>query len=244
MKEKEEQMMNRPYVICHMLGSLDGKINGPFMAEESTRQLSSQYGKIRKEMQADAWLFGATTTKEFLGYRKPVLKNDTSVPGGDFIADDHAELYYISVDVEGGIGWESGYFDKSGSTSHVIEILTGTTPDSFKAYLRERGVSYIIAGSDALDCRLAMEKLYQLFDIKKVAICGGGQVNWSFLQAGVVDELSLLLAPVTDGSSGSASVFSRFSSDSDTISVEFSLEQVQKIGDNGLHLIYKVKNAK
>jgi riboflavin biosynthesis pyrimidine reductase len=91
---------------------------------------------------------------------------------------------------------------------------------------------------------MAMVKLYQLFDIKKIAICGGGLVNFSFLQAGMVDELSLLLAPVTDGSSGSAAVFSKNSSDSDTIPVEFSLERVQKIEDNGLHLIYKAKNAK
>ncbi|MDO4338071.1 MAG: hypothetical protein Q4C91_08305 [Eubacteriales bacterium] len=27
--------MNRPYVICHILSSLDGKINGPFMAAEA-----------------------------------------------------------------------------------------------------------------------------------------------------------------------------------------------------------------
>jgi riboflavin biosynthesis pyrimidine reductase len=214
------------------------------MAEESTRLISSQYGKIRKEMQADAWLFGATTTKEFLGYRRPVLKNDVSVSSGDFIVDGHEKRYYISVDTEGEVGWESGIYDKGGSKLHVIEILTETTPDSYKAYLREKGVSYIIAGSDALDCKMAMVKLYQLFDIKKIAICGGGLVNFSFLQAGMVDELSLLLAPVTDGSSGSAAVFSKNSSDSDTIPVEFSLERVQKIEDNGLHLIYKAKNAK
>jgi riboflavin biosynthesis pyrimidine reductase len=227
-----------------MLSSLDGKINGPFMAEESTRLLSSRYSTIRNEMQADAWLFGATTTQEFLGYRKPVLKNNTSVPSGDFIADDRAELYYISVDIEGEAGWETGYFDKCGRTSHVIEILTETTPDSYKAYLREIGVSYIIAGSEALDCKTAMVKLHQLFTIKKIAICGGGLVNYSFLRAGMVDELSLLLAPVTDGSSGSAAVFSKISSAPDAVPVEFTLEQVQKIGDDGVHLIYKARNAK
>lgn len=43
--------------------------------------------------------------------------------------------------------------------------------------------------------------------MEKVLICGGGMVNWSFLQAGVIDELSLLLAPVTDGDVGKASFF-------------------------------------
>nr|WP_275955323.1 hypothetical protein [Mediterraneibacter glycyrrhizinilyticus] len=27
--------MKRPYVICHILSSLDGKINGPFMGTET-----------------------------------------------------------------------------------------------------------------------------------------------------------------------------------------------------------------
>jgi hypothetical protein len=102
--------MNRPYVICHILSSLDGKINGPFMAEESTMELSSQYGKIREGMQADAWLFGATTTKEFLAYRKPELKSGASVPEGDFVAEENAKLYYLSVDTEGEIGWKSGTY--------------------------------------------------------------------------------------------------------------------------------------
>lgn len=30
--------MNRSYVICHTLGSLDGKINGPFMATNAVKQ--------------------------------------------------------------------------------------------------------------------------------------------------------------------------------------------------------------
>jgi riboflavin biosynthesis pyrimidine reductase len=54
----------------------------------------------------------------------------------------------------------------------------------------------------------------------------------------VVDELSLLLAPVTDGGSGSASIFTRFSDSEEAVPVTLSLEQVQKIGEGGLHLVY------
>ena len=57
--------MNRPYVICHILSSLDGKINGPFMTAGTTKSLGGEYGKIRTEMNADAWLYGTTIVKEF-----------------------------------------------------------------------------------------------------------------------------------------------------------------------------------
>ena len=237
--------MERPYVICHILSSLDGKINGPFMETEAVGELGAEYGKDRTKMDADAWLYGTTTTKEFTGFRKPVLENVSEVPDGDYIADNRAELYYISVDVDGEIGWESGIFRNKGrAPAHVIEILTASTQAAYKAYLRKTGVSYIIAGEKKLDCETAMKKLYELFHIEKVLICGGGVVNWSFLQAGMVDELSLFLAPVTDGSSGTASIFTQIPLLTEGKPVEFLLRETEKIGDGGLRLNYQVKNRK
>ena len=236
--------MKRPYVICHILSSLDGKINGPFMGTGSAAGLAGTYASLRSGMNADAWLYGTSATKEFTDHVRPVLEDGSSVPDGDFVADDQAELYYVSVDTEGEIGWESGTFANRGRTpAHVIEVLTDSTSASYKAYLRKRGVSYILAGRDSLDCRLAAEKLYRLFHIKKLLICGGGVVNWSFLQAGVIDELSLLLAPVTDGSRGSASLFTQLSYLNERSPVEFTLKTVEKTGDNGVYLNYLAENA-
>lgn len=234
--------MKRPYVICHILSSLDGKINGPFMGTESTAALGAEYGKLWKKINADAWLYGTNTTKEFTDFRKPVLEKVSEVPEGDFIADKQAELYYISVDVNGEIGWESGTFINKGRTpAHVVEVLTASTPAAYKAYLRKKGVSYIIAGKENLDCKMVMEKLYEIFHIEKLLICGGGMVNWSFLQAGMIDELSLLLAPVTDGNSGAASLFTQTSFSAKGKPVEFKLKDMEKIGDGGIYLDYVVK---
>lgn len=126
----------------------------------------------------------------------------------------------------------------------MIEILTDSTSAAYKAYLRKTGVSYVIAGEKRLDCETAMKKLYELFHIDKVLICGGGIVNWSFLQAGMVDELSLFLAPVTDGSSGAASLFIQIPSLTEGKPVEFLLREVEKIGDGGLRLNYQAQNRK
>ena len=237
--------MERPYVICHILSSLDGKINGSFMGTEAVGELSAEYGNCRTKMNADAWLYGTTTTKEFTGFRKPILENVSEVPDGDYIADNRADLYYISVDVDGEIGWESGIFRNKGRASaHVIEILTASTSAAYKDYLRKVGVSYIIAGEKTLDCELAMKKLYDLFHIEKVLICGGGIVNWSFLQTGMIDELSLFLAPVTDGSSGVASLFTQLPHLTEGKPVEFLLIEMEKIGGGGLRLNYQAKNRK
>ena len=237
--------MNRPYVICHILSSLDGKINGPFMAAEVTGMLGKEYGRIRTEMNADAWLYGTTTVNEFLNFRKPVLEEKTCVPEGDFIAGDETTPYFVALDAKGELGWESGRFANKGrAEAHVIEILTEAASMSYRAYLRKCGVSYILAGKTELDCEMAMEKLHRLFHIERLLICGGGAVDWTFLQAGMVDELSLVLSPVTDGSSGTASVFTQIPSLSEGKPVEFDLKAVERIGDGGLYLNYLAKNAK
>ena len=167
------------------------------------------------------------------------------MPEGDFVANDKADQYFVSVDVDGEIGWESGTFcNKGRAPAHVIEVLTASTPAAYKACLRKTGVSYIIAGEEKLDCETAMKKLYELFHIEKLLICGGGMVNWSFLQAGVVDELSLFLAPVTDGGLGSASVFTQIPSLTEGKPVEFLLREAEQLGDGGLRLNYQPKNRK
>lgn len=243
--EGRKDYMERPYVICHILSSLDGKIAGPFMRTEAAGALGAEYGKYCTGMNADAWLYGTTTTKEFTDFRRPVLENVDEVPEGDFIVDDRAELYYISVDVDGEIGWESGIFRNKGrAPAHVVEVLTASTPAAYKAYLRKTGVSYIIAGEERLNCGAAMKKLYELFHIEKLLICGGGIVNWSFLQAGMVDELSLFLAPVTDGGLGTASLFTQIPSLAEGEPVEFLLKEVEKTGDGGLRLNYQAKNRR
>ena len=235
--------MDRPYVVCHILSALDGKISGDYAGMAVTRLASEEYGRIRTEYNAQAWLYGTTTTKEFTGYRKPDLKPYyDDIPDGDYIAETQLKFYYVSLDTEGEIGWDSGVFHKSGRPdAHVIEILTNNTPVTYRAYLREKGVSYIIAGEDSLDCRKAVEKLKQLFDIDTLLICGGGTVNWSFVQQGVVDELSLLLAPAADGSSSTPTIFEQSKFLKTSKPVEFKLKNVEQLKDSTVRLTYLVK---
>lgn len=237
--------MNRPYVICHILCSLDGKINGPFMETETVRNLGGEYGRIRMEMNADAWLYGTTTVKEFLNFKEPVFEENASAPEGDFVAGDETKPYFVALDTKGELGWESGRFANKGrSEAHVIEILTEAAPLSYRAYLRKRGVSYILAGKTALDCEMAVEKLRRLFGIETLLICGGGAADWTFLQAGMVDELSLVLAPVTDGSIGTASLFTQIPEVCTGNPVVFDLKNVEQVGSGGLHLCYISRNAR
>jgi riboflavin biosynthesis pyrimidine reductase len=85
--------------------------------------------------------------------------------------------------------------------------LTEKVSSTYLEHLRSKKVSYIFGGKKELDLALVLEKLNKLFNIKKLRIDGGGHVNGSFLKAGLIDEFSLVLAPVADGTIGSPTVF-------------------------------------
>ncbi len=66
---------------------------------------------------------------------------------------------------------------------------------------------YLFAGEKTVDFALALAKLRALFGIERLLVEGGGRINGSMLRAGVIDELSLLLAPAVDGVSGTPALF-------------------------------------
>lgn len=238
--------MDRPRTIIHILSALDGKIIGPFMRTEAVRAVSEEYGRIRTKYHADAWLYGTVTTKEFTGYRRPELpkgsRNRAAGMAEDYIARQNAPLYYVSVDALGEIGWESGTYRRSGRPdAHVIEVLTGQAPAAYLSYLRERGVSYILAGEESLDCPTASRKLYQLFGIRTMLICGGGTVNWTFIQQGAADELSLVLVPAADGEPESVTVFEQSPLLQKSSPVQFKLMDVVRLKGDGIHLTYAIQ---
>ena len=78
-------------------------------------------------------------------------------------------------------------------------------------YLRARGISYIVAGKRNIDFKLALRRLRELFGIERMMLAGGGLINGALLDAGVIDELSVVVAPVIDGGDGAA-LFDRCSS--------------------------------
>lgn len=46
--------MDRPYMICHILSALGGKITGAFMEMKAARKASEEYAWIRSAYQAEA----------------------------------------------------------------------------------------------------------------------------------------------------------------------------------------------
>lgn len=234
----------RPYIVCHMMTAVDGKITGPFMSTSAADVVGGEYERTNESYQPQAWLCGRVTTDEnFTFYKQPDLEKDVAtVPEGDFVAVADAPMYYVSVDASGRISWETNtlhYADRP--AAHIIEVLTEKATNAYRAFLRKKGISYIVAGEKELNCTLASEKLLALFGIHTLMVSGGGFINGSFLAEGLIDELSLVIAPVTDCSSDTVTLFERMDYLPKLNPVEFELKDVEKLAGGGVWLKYSVK---
>lgn len=241
--------MNRPYIFCHMMTSLDGKIMGNYM--ETTEGAAAgdvfynlSFGK-NPYYKHQGWLSGRITTDDnFTFYEKPDLdENAAKVPEGDYIAKK-TDMYYVSIDPSGRLGWKSSTLTYIDTTAHVIEVLTEKATNAYKAFLRRLGIPYIIAGNDSLDYEQTLSKLKEQFGIENLMLGGGAALNWSFIQAGMCDEVSVVIAAVADGSVNTQTLFMTREGLSDDTPVGFKLQEAKVMDGNSIWLRYLVKNEK
>ncbi|ACL21935.1 RibD family protein [Desulfitobacterium hafniense] len=238
--------MSRPYIFCHMMTSLDGKIMGSYMDTPEGEAAGKAFYNIafgsNPHYQHQGWLSGRMTTDDnFTFYKPPVLDEEAPpVPEGDFVALPNAPMYYVSVDPSGKLGWENSQLTYEDTTAHVLEVLTEKAGNAYKAFLLKLGISYIIAGKDALDYALAMAKLKSLFGIQSLMLGGGGVLNWSFIQAGMCDELSVLIAAAADGSSETPTLFEARSGLAAESPVGFTLKSAEVKEGGSVWLRYTV----
>ncbi len=204
----------RPHVICHMTASVDGRIK---TRRWKTLDADSHYERVHGELKGDAWMCGRVTMQGYADSATPLseaIPDDVPVDRDDHVARRDAPGYAVALDARGRLDW-GARSDIEGD--HVVVVLTDSVPDAHLRALRSGGQSYLFAGEREVDFRLAVTKLRALFGIERLLVEGGGHINGSMLKAGVIDELSLLLAPAVDGLSGTPAVFDIAGSEDDSM---------------------------
>lgn len=220
-----------------MLGSVDGRIKQNIWGFKDHHKY---FEETAAKIKADAWLVGRVTMEEFSSKRKPAAPaKRVVVPKEDFVGK-LSKTYAVVIDPSGKCYWDTNMV----STEHVIEVLTERVSSSYLQHLREKQVSYVFGGKDTLDLALVLRKLNKLFNIKTVRIDGGGHVNGSFLKAGLIDEFSLVLAPVADGTIGQPTVFEAEEGFGRRKATQFTLKSVKRIYKDFLWLRYLVVKGK
>lgn len=236
--------MEKPFVVCHMFVSMDGKIDGAFMGDPNAVPARNEYGRLRGFYGCSATLYGTVTmTGGFSdGLAGDLPHSEANYSKEDWVAPHDVDNFIVSIDAKGILGWNSGYIEKKGRPkAHVIEVLTDQVSVNYLTYLRKNEVSYIFAGKERIDCALLLHKLKTLFGIEKVMLAGGGYMNGSFLHADLIDEVSIVMAPVVDGNTESVSIFEYRDSLPRRAPSAFSLISANKTEGDGLWLRYAMK---
>jgi len=198
--------MNRPYVICHMTVSLDGKVTGEHLIRSNHSPASEVYYEINRNYKADAYACGRVTMEgSFTGGWYPDLsKFEPAYSPMDYLVDDVTGFYAVAFDPHGRLGWKYDRIidvdeDPGYDKAQIIEVLTHDIDLRYLTYLQSKGIPYIFAGDIEMDVEEALFKLRSYFGIKTLLLEGGSILNGAFQRAGVIDELSLVVDPVIGG---------------------------------------------
>lgn len=186
----------KPYVICHMMSSLDGHALTDGWERPFKNAAGDLYEELAKTFHFDAWICGRVTMQEIShGDDYPRGLASSAVPRTHHFADRNAETYAISIDPHGKVAWKSN----QALGSHVVEVVSESVEDDYLAYLQSIDVSYIFGGKTDIDLNKVVDILASELGRKRLIVEGGPHVSGSFLNAGLVDEVSVLLLPLIDG---------------------------------------------
>ena len=229
----------KPHIICHMMTSLDGGLHPSrwtASADGNRAGWSTAYEDIHKRFGADGWLVGRVTMAEISKAGPHAPERPFDVDRSLHIASPDARSFAIAVDQHGKLHFNGGDLDGD----HVIVLLGKDVADQHLAELVADGVSYIVSDRQEMDLATLLETLGRAFNIRRLLLEGGAAVNGSFFAAGLVDELSLLVAPAVDARKGSDRVI-EYGQDGLAGKCELSLLSCDRLDDGLLHLKYAVK---
>ena len=190
------------------MGSVDGRLltdrwTEPFNGKNKG-ELMGVYAAIGRSLNTDAWMFGKNTLREGF-FPKKFHAQDTAplAHPAPYIADRTSSRLFVVADPEADIRYESSAV----RGDNIAAILPETAPASYLEYLQKKGISYLFAGRKGNDLRAAMQTLAEDFGVQSLTLQGGGIIDGAFLQAGLIDELSLVVYPGVDGTASSTSIF-------------------------------------
>lgn len=199
--------MNRPYIICHMVTSLDGKVTGEFLSKPECADACEIYYDINRKLKSDGFICGRITMEgSFTEGYYPDLSEYEPVYHDldlkmDFITDDLTGFYAVAFDPKGRLGWKSNkIIDRDGDPGYdgaqIIEVLTEQVDERYLGYLESMEIPYIFAGENEIDVDFALFKLKNIIGCETLLLEGGSIINGSFQRADVIDEISLVTAPI------------------------------------------------
>jgi 2,5-diamino-6-(ribosylamino)-4(3H)-pyrimidinone 5'-phosphate reductase len=181
--------MPRPYTFINVAVSADGKMD---TFERKGASISSTEDKARVQClraEAEAIMVGGQTLlseSPKLTVKSPELRAERLAKGLP------ENPFKVGVVTKADLGLE-GDFITAGPARKIIFTTQQTPPEQINV-LSKLGVEVYVLGEKRVDLKKALEKLSEL-GVRRLMVEGGGTLNFELLRLGLVDELSVYLAP-------------------------------------------------
>jgi 2,5-diamino-6-(ribosylamino)-4(3H)-pyrimidinone 5'-phosphate reductase len=219
-----------------MAASVDGKVD---TYERKGATISSRRDKERVDRlraSADAVMVGGRTLLDEdpgLTVRSEALRSERIERGLPPNPIKAAVVTRADLDAEGD-------FLTAGPARVVIFTTSQTSKDRLAA-LASRGAEVFVLGDQKVDLVQALETLHGL-GVRRLMVEGGGTLNFELLRLGLVDELTLYIAPLVFGG-GSAPTPAAGSGLAREEAIPLELAEVEKWEDGGVLLHYRLRGA-
>lgn len=202
---------------------LDGRIDC-----DVTEQIESgdEYYEALDQLACPSTLMGRVTMQ--MHYALPerfVAKDKTPIGCEQFYIASKSDGYIVAIDTTGKLSWPQNEFDGQ----PLLVITSEACSKEYLDALTNQQISWIATGKDGIDLSRAMEILYSDFQVERLSVTGGGNINGAFLHAGLLDEVSIMWCSGIDGRKGMATVFDGLPSDTPPTKLE--LVSVEKFGE-------------
>lgn len=225
--------MNKPYIVCYMMTSVDGRIDCDMVGQLAGVE---DYYPLLDELGLQSAISGKTTARLELAEPGEFLPNNNTPFGKEIVSKktDSTGGYTIVVDTKGTLLWKH---DSEYDKPHIL-ITSKQVSQEYLCYLDEKNISYIVTGDSQIDLAAACETLKESFGIERLGIVGGPAINTAFLDAGLLDEVIVLIGAGIDGRASFPPVFHR-KDNSQAVPTPLKLVEAKTYDSGAVFIRYK-----
>lgn len=190
--------MARPHVVVYNEVSIDGRVVG-------FRTDPGRYYTLSFRWRADANLMGSRTALAFGPPESPADQarvvpdppRKAVYPGFEDLVHDPLPLLVVPDSAGRVRSWIHAQAEPW--WRGIVVLVTASTPSDYLDYLDRRGIEHHVVGDSRVDLTAALDLLAERHGVTLVRTDSGGSLNGALLEAGLVDEIALLLDPVVSG---------------------------------------------
>lgn len=225
--------MNKPYIVCYMMTSVDGRIDCAMT--EKLPGVEDYYPTL-EELDLKSAVSGRVTAE------LEIAEKGKFVPQGEAVGKAtvskkclSVDGYDIIVDTKGTLLWKhADEYEKP-----IVIVTSMQVTMDYLAYLDGKNISYIVTGQEKIDLADSVRILKEDFGVERMGVLGGSAINTGFLDAGLLDEVIVLIGAGIDGRASFPPVFN--SNNESRALVPLKLTEVKQYQSGAVLIRYKTR---